>query len=151
MSLPGRLAVVLLALAAALVLAAPAIAVVAPSELRQNDVAVESGASVSDDDRGELEASAAALAEAGRPTKYIVLAERPADPTAYARSVREAVGSEWAVFVLSPGNLRIDSSAPTSAEQAAFESEVDTLRDDPIQGTIAVAERLAEELSLIHI
>ena len=54
MSLPGRLAVVLLALAAALVLAAPAIAVVAPSELRQNDVAIESGASASDDDRGEL-------------------------------------------------------------------------------------------------
>ena len=25
--------------------------------------------------------------------------------TAYARSVRQAVGSEWAVFVLSPGNL----------------------------------------------
>ena len=145
MSLPGRLAVVLLALAAALVLAAPAIAVVAPSELRQNDVAIESGASVSDDDRGELEASAAALAEAGRPTKYVVLAERPADPTAYARSVREAVGSEWAVFVLSPGNLRIDSPAPTSAEQAAFASEVNTLRDDPIEGTIAVAERLAEE------
>ena len=132
-------------MAAVLAVAAPAIAVVPPAELRQDDVAIESGAQASDDDRAALDESASELAQAGRPTKYVVLAERPADPTAYARSIREAVGSQWAVLVLSPGNLRIDSPLPTAAEQAAFESEIDTLRDDPIEGMIAVGEGLAEE------
>ena len=78
-------------MAAVLAVAAPAIAVVPPAELRQDDVAIESGAQASDDDRAALEESASELAQAGRPTKYVVLAERPADPTAYARSIREAV------------------------------------------------------------
>ena len=145
MSLIGRLAVVLLALVAALALAAPALGQVAPSELSQTDVAIDAGASVSDDDREALEASASELSSAGSPTKYVVLAERPADPTAYARSIREAVGAEWTVLVLSPSNLRIDSPLPSSAEQAAFEEERGTLQDDAIGGTIAVAERLSEE------
>ena len=48
--------------------------------------------------------------------------------------------------MLSPSNLRIDSPLPTAAEQAAFQSEIDALRDDPVQGTIGVAERLSSEM-----
>ncbi len=140
----GRLAVVILALVAALALAGSALGQVDPSALQQTDVAIESGAQVSDDDREALEDSASELSRAGTPTKYVVLEARPSDPAAYARSVRQAVGAEWTVLVLSPSNLRIDSPLPTSAEQAAFEEERDTLQDDPIEGTIAVAERLSE-------
>ena len=123
--LPGRLAVVILALRrgprdrgarprrGAAVAAHP------------TDVAVESGAPVSGGDRADLERSADELAARrharrstscwprGRPTR-----------TGYARQVRQAVGYRGDMLVLSPSNLRIDSRLPTSAEQAAFESEM---------------------------
>lgn len=149
MSLPGRLAVVLLALVAAIALAAPALGQVAPAELSQSDVAIEDGASVSGDERTALEESASELAQAGTPTKYVVLDERPADPTGYARSVREGVGAEWTVIVVSqsPRNLRIDSPLPSATEQAVFEQERGTLEDDPIAGIIAIGEGLSEAAS----
>jgi hypothetical protein len=113
--------------------------------LRTGDVYVAPGTDVGSDAQARLEAAAQRLRAAGRPTKFVVLAQRPDDSVGLARTLRGSLGFGGSVLVLSPGNLGIAPAAGLApgTSQAAFDAERAALRADPIAGTIAVANRLA--------
>jgi hypothetical protein len=127
-----------------LVTAGTAGALVALEDVAASAVSVEEGANLSDADRQRLEESSRALTAAGTPVKYVVLASRPADPQGYASGLGQRLGYRGDVLVLSPNNLAIGSRLPSSTVQEAFESQRATLRQDPVAGTIAVAQGLSQ-------
>jgi uncharacterized membrane protein YgcG len=130
--------------------APPAVrAEVSPEEVAAADVVVEAGASLSDSDRARLEEAAARLRTEGVPTKFVVVATRPSDTTAgqYARALRGAAGFDGNLLVLflSPGSLGLASTRVPNAElDGAFAAERSRLAADPVDGTMAVADRLAQ-------
>ena len=138
------LTALVLAAAAILAAAGPALALVDLAAVASSDVAVERGASLSAGQRAQLEDSAASLARRGTPVKYVVLRTKPADAQGYADSLRGTLAFQGDILVLSPNNLRIASGLRTADVQAAFDSQRATLRRDPVAGTIAVAEQLSE-------
>ena len=115
-------------------------------ELRDTDVFFEAGVTRSDDDRARLQSAADELSGQGFPTKFVVVAERPADPDALARTLRKDLGegTTSAVLVLGPRALGVDAKVFDCEQQLAFDAEVATLRSDDVQGTINVARRLKE-------
>lgn len=138
------LTALVLSAAALLAVASPAFALVDLAAVASSDVAVERGAAVSAAQRAQLEDSAASLAQRGTPVKYVVLRTKPTDAQAYANSLRGTLAYQGDILVLSPGNLRIASGLRTSDVQAAFDSQRPALREDPVAGTIAVAELLSD-------
>jgi hypothetical protein len=138
------LTVLVLAAALGLVGAGSAVALVDLAAVASSDVAIERGASVSAAQRAQLEASAASLAQRGTPVKYVVLRTKPTDAQGYANRLRSTLAYQGDILVLSPNNLRIASGLRTSDVQAAFDSQRATLRQDPVAGTIAVAELLSD-------
>ena len=135
----------LLAAVACLAPAAPAVALIDLAQAAASDVAVESGAPLTADGRDRLETAARTLRSDGTPVKFVVLDARPSDPIDYARSLRRRLSFTGDVLVLSanPRNLSIGSPLPTSTVQGVYESQLPTLRSDPVAGTIAVANGLA--------
>jgi hypothetical protein len=138
------LTALVLSAAAILAGAVPALALVDLAAVASSDVAVERGASVSAAQRAQLEDSAASLAQRDTPVKYVLLRTKPTDAQGYANRLRSTLAYRGDILVLSPGNLRIASGLRTSDVQAAFDSQRATLRQDPVAGTIAVAERLSD-------
>lgn len=126
--------------------ARPAGAEVQPSELAASDVVIESAASVSAEERDRLGTAARILRDRGAPTKFVVVAARPLNPVQTARDLRRAIGFNGSVLVLSqsPRSLGIASGLPGPTIQDAFDSSQSDLQADPVDGTIAVAERLAD-------
>ena len=124
----------------------PAAAEVQPAELAAADVVTEPAANVSSADRDRLVQAAGELRKQGVPTKFVVVANRPVNPPRYAVDLRQAIGFNGNVLVLSrsPNSLGIASSVPAQERQDAFESSVADLRADPVGGTIVVAQRLSE-------
>jgi hypothetical protein len=124
----------------------PAAAEVQPAELAASDVVTEPAANVSSADRDRLVQAAGELRSQGVPTKFVVVANRPVNPPRYAVDLRQAIGFNGNVLVLSrsPNSLGIASSLPAQPRQEAFDRSVDDLRADPIGGTILVAQRLSE-------
>lgn len=124
----------------------PAAAEVQPAELAASDVVIEPEANVSPADRDRLVQAAAELRGQGVPTKFVVVANRPVNPPRYAVDLRQAIGFNGNVLVLSrsPNSLGIASSVPPQERQAIFDRSVPDLRADPIGGAILVAERLSE-------
>jgi hypothetical protein len=122
----------------------PAGAEVQPSELAASDVVIEQGANVSAADRERLVQAALELRKAV-PTKFVVVANRPVNPPRYAVELRQAIGFNGNVLVLSqsPPSLGIASSLPPKERQEAFDRSVADLRADPIGGTIVVGQRLS--------
>jgi hypothetical protein len=138
---------VVLAVVAVLGFVRPATAEIQPSELAASDVVVESAASLPPADRDRLVAAARDLRERAAPTKFVVVAARPVNPTQTARDLRRAIGfNNGNVLVLSqsPRSLGIASGLPEAMIQEAFQTSVPELQGDPVGGTIAVAQRLAE-------
>ena len=86
------------------------------------------------------------LRKQGVPTKFVVVANRPVNPPRYAVDLRQSIGFNGNVLVLSrsPNSLGIASSLPPQQRQEVFDSSVADLRADPIGGTIVVAQRLSE-------
>jgi hypothetical protein len=123
----------------------PAAAEVQPAELAASDVVIEPAANVSSADRDRLVQAAGELRAQGVPTKFVVVASRPVNPPRYAVDLRQAIGFNGNVLVLSrsPNNLAIASSLPSQERQAIFERSVPDLRADPIGGTVLVAQRLS--------
>ncbi|HYH52240.1 MAG TPA: hypothetical protein VEG38_22070, partial [Acidimicrobiia bacterium] len=116
----GLLAVVFLA---GLVGMQPAGAQVTAEELATSDVVVEPSASVSGADRERLAGAARDLRQRGVPTKFVVVANRPVNPTSRAQELRRAIGFNGNVLVLSqsPRSLGIASAmVPQAAIQDAF-------------------------------
>lgn len=125
----------------------PAAAEVTPAQLAASDVVIETGVPLDVADQNQLAAAAQELRTRSVPTKFVVVANRPVNPTETARQLRRAIGFNGNVLVLSqsPQSLGIASGSVPDAEiQAAFNASVPELRADPIAGTIAVAERLAD-------
>jgi hypothetical protein len=124
----------------------PAAAEVQPAELAASDVVTEPAANVSSADRDRLVQAAGELRSQGVPTKFVVVANRPVNPPRYAVDLRQAIGFNGNVLVLSrnPNSLGIASSVPAQQRQEAFDRSVADLRADPIGGTIVVAQRLSE-------
>jgi uncharacterized membrane protein YgcG len=124
----------------------PAAAEVQPSELAASDVVTEPAANVSAADRERLVQAARELRNQGVPTKLVVVANRPVNLPRYAVELRDAIGFNGNVLVLSqsPRSLGIASSLPEKKRQEAFKRSVSNLRADPIAGTVRVAERLSE-------
>ena len=124
----------------------PAGAEVQPAELAASDVATEPAANVSSADRDRLVQAAGELRKQGVPTKFVVVANRPVNPPRYAVDLRQAIGFNGNVLVLSrsPNSLGIASSLPPQERQEVFDRSVADLRADPIGGTIVVAQRLSE-------
>ena len=124
----------------------PAAAEVQPAELAASDVVTEPAANVSSADRDRLVQAAGQLRSQGVPTKFVVVANRPVNPPRYAVDLRQAIGFNGNVLVLSrsPNSLGIASSLPAQPRQEAFDRSVDDLRADPVGGTILVAQRLSE-------
>ena len=122
----------------------PAAAEVQPAELSASDVVIEPAANVSAADRERLVQAARELRKAV-PTKFVVVANRPVNPPQYAVELRQVIGFNGNVLVLSqsPNSLGIASSLPPKERQQAFERSVADLRADPIGGTIKVANRLS--------
>ena len=135
----------LLYLVAVAALAGTAAAVLQPVDVAASAVSVEDGASLTTSGRQQLQASARELAAAGTPTKYVVLAARPGDPQAYANNLRSRLGYSGDILVLSPSNLSIASGLRNATVQQAFEAQRAALRQDPVSGTIAVAQALSSE------
>ncbi|MGH9038192.1 MAG: hypothetical protein ACRD0O_20745, partial [Acidimicrobiia bacterium] len=122
---------------------------VRPEQVAANDVVVEAAASLPAGDQARLEETAARLRTEGVPTKFAVVATRPADTPAgeYARQLRQAAGFDGNLLVLflSPGSLGLASTRVSDADlDAAFAAERSSLAADPVGGTIAVADRLAQ-------
>lgn len=89
------------------------------TSLRQRAVLVEPGTAAN---ARALRAEALKLARSGYPTKIAVLASAsPPRPIAYARSVRRALGSRWAVVIVWPdgrgdqSTFAFDSPAPQAS------------------------------------
>jgi hypothetical protein len=124
----------------------PAGAEVQPAELAASDVVTEPAANVSSADRDRLVQVAGELRNQGVPTKFVVVANRPVNPPQYAVGLRQAIGFNGNVLVLSrsPNSLGIASSLPAQERQDVFDRSVADLRADPIGGTIVVAQRLSE-------
>ena len=124
----------------------PVAAEVQPPELAASDVVVEPAANVSGVDRERLVEAARELRSQGVPTKFVVVANRPVNPPRYAVELRQAIGFNGNVLVLSqlPNSLGIASSVPATERQEAFDRSVADLRADPVGGTIVVAQRLSE-------
>ncbi|MGD9572916.1 MAG: hypothetical protein AB7V62_13585 [Thermoleophilia bacterium] len=135
----------ILALVACLAVTAPAVALVDLAAVAASDVAVEEGAPLSQSGRDRFEDAAADLRAAGTPSKFVILDARPADPVAYARSLRQRLSFAGDVLVLSnqPRNLSIASSLPSGTVQAVYDARLPELRQDPVGGTISVASDLA--------
>ncbi len=124
----------------------PVAAEVQPAELAASDVVTEPAANVSSADRERLVQAARELRSQGVPTKFVVVADRPVNPPRYAVELRQAIGFNGNVLVLSrsPNSLGIASSLPAQERQEAFDRSVSDLRADPIGGTVVVAQRLSE-------
>jgi hypothetical protein len=144
----------LIALAALLMLAlsVPAGALIDPGVLTTRDVAAERSAELTDGERRSLETAAARLERAGTPTKFVVLGRRPgsaADAQRYALRVRNEVGPEHTVLVLSavPRNLAIASALTPAQTNAIFQDRVPELRADPVRGTVLVAQDIGEAIA----
>lgn len=122
------------------------LAAVSGQDLRGTDVFFEPGVTRPDADRDRLQAAADELKDKGFPTKFVVVAERPADGDAFAKKLRTEVGVDQvsAVLVLAPRQLAIGAKVFDCEKQLAFDAEVETLRTDDVQGTINVARRLQE-------
>ena len=142
---PRHLTLVTLAALLAVGIAAPVQAQVTPEELAAADVVIDPAATVSAEERGRLSAAAEDLRRRGAPTKFVILAQRPVNPPQLARDLRQSIGFNGNVLVLSqsPRSLGIASGRPGSSVQEAFDSELPRLQTDPVDGTIAVATRLA--------
>lgn len=123
----------------------PAAAEVQPAELAASDVVTEPAANVSSADRDRLVQAARELRSQGVPTKFVVVANRPVNPPRYAVDLRQAIGFNGNVLVLSrsPNSLGIASSLPAQERQEVFDRSVADLRADPIGGTVLVAQRLS--------
>jgi len=133
-----------LAALAALALIAPATgAAVEASALRRADVVIERGAA-SDVEEAGLLGAAERLRDAGAPTKFVVLAERPQSSVAEARRLRRLVGARWTVLVLAPSTLGIAAGVPEDVIEEVFREQRPLLEADRIDGTIAVADDLAD-------
>jgi hypothetical protein len=128
--------------------ARPAGAEVQPSELAASDVVIEPAASVSAADRERLVQAARELRARGVPTKFVVVANRAVNPPQMAANLRQAIGFNGHVLVLSqtPPSLGI-AGPPQKVIQEVFNRSVADLRADPIGGTIIVAQRLSEAAS----
>lgn len=124
----------------------PAGAEIQPSEVAASDVVIEAGASISADERDRLTTAARNLRELGTPTKFVVVAARPLNPVQTARDLRRTIGFNGNILVLSqsPRSLGIASGLPEATIQEAFDSSRPELQADPVDGTVAVAERLAD-------
>jgi hypothetical protein len=141
-----RRAIALVFLLVAAIGAAGARAAVTAEDLRDAEVFVEQGVTRPDRDRVRLQAAADELAGKGFPTKFVIVAKKPADADGLARMLRTDLGESTvsAVLVLGPRVLGVDAKVFDCEQRLAFDAEVDTLRRDDVQGTINVAGRLQE-------
>src|SRR5262249_15381064 len=85
------------------------------------------------------------LALRGVPSQFVVLARRPSvGTTAYAKSLVRRLNLEGNVLVLAPGSLGLASSRVSAAKlNLVFRSRLPLLKQNPVRGTIAVANDLA--------
>lgn len=128
---------------------ASAAGLVDPTAVRSSNVVIEQGVGIQQASRDRLTQAAAELNGNGRPTKFVVLANRPGGSAAgartYAQGLRRAVGNQWTVLVLSqnPRNLSIASGLSTSQVDQIYRSRLGLLEDDPVRGTVTIANDLA--------
>jgi len=115
--------------------------------LRGRDVYAALGGPASAADVARLEQAASSLRRKGSPTKFAVLAARPAEGSpAAARALRREIGFDGTLLVLAPGTLGVSSSRVSpKAVQSAYNAWLPTLRSDLIGGAIAVAGQLATQ------
>ena len=121
-------------------------------DIRTSDVAVESGANVTDAQVSALRASALEITASGKPTKFIVLASKPADVRQYAAGVRSQLrqdssfrGQILALALTTSNGNALSISGPYTSTYAdrVFSAFKPQLKADPVAGTIAVAKQLA--------
>jgi hypothetical protein len=128
-------------------LSMPGVARASPAgdALRHGDVFAAPGSPASAADASRLEQAAASLRRSGSPTKFAVLAARPAEGSpAAARALRGEIGFNGTLLVLAPGTLGVASSRVSQgAILSAYNAALPTLRADLIGGAIAVARQLA--------
>jgi len=142
-----RIALVPLVLVAWLSTPGVAAASAAGDALRHRDVFVAPGGPASAADDTRLTDAATSLRQQGSPTKFAVLAERPAEgSSAAARALRREIGFDGTLLVLAPGTLGVASSRVSPAAiQSAYNASLPTLRTDLIRGAISVARQLAPQ------
>ena len=120
------------------------------SALRNSNVVIEPGVGIQQSSRDRLTEAAADLNGNGRPTKFVVLANRPGGRAAgaktYAQSLRRSVGNQWTVLVLSqnPRNLSIASGLSSGQVDRIYQSRLGLLKDNPVQGTVSIANDIAD-------
>src|SRR5207237_10259769 len=131
-----RIALVPLVLVAWLSTPGVAAASAAGDALRHRDVFVAPGGPASAADDTRLTDAATSLRQQGSPTKFAVLAERPAEgSSAAARALRREIGFDGTLLVLAPGTPGV-ASAPASpaALQPAHPAAPPTPRTPLLRG-----------------
>ena len=94
----------------------------AADALRTSNVAIESSANISGDDRSRLEAAASDLAANAKPTKFAIYATKSREEiVSAARSIRASLSFRGTVVTLSrsPGRLGFSGPFQTSVGKAA--------------------------------
>ena len=142
-----RTTIVVLALVAWLSVPGFAAASQAGDVLRHGDVYAAPGSPASASGVTGLQDAASSLRRSGFPTKFAVLAARPAEGSpAAARALRQEIGFDGTLLVMAPGTLGVSSSRISqTAIQQAYTAALPTLRADLVGGAIAVARQLASQ------
>ena len=118
-------------------------------DVRTSDVVVESGANVTDAQVAALKTASSEIVVGGAPTKFVILANKPAEGSAYAgglrRQLRDSSSFRGQILALTPSTRSLSVAGPYSSVYAnrVFTAFKPQLRADSIAGTIAVAKQLA--------
>lgn len=126
---------------------------VSVADLQKTDVLVATGATLSADERGRLDAAAKDLAAKSFPTKFVAVPTPAAGDNldATAQSVRSALAAELgsldkidAVILLAPRSIGVSVDAFESEKAAAFEAGKATFATDRVTGAINMVNRLQQ-------